>query len=241
MRMRSGVGVMEWLRSILLGDRDERLARLEREVDALRRAAVDPTTVRPVVVQVLRQELQRSPQEMAAILEPLLQEMLSPRTAASPEPHRRSPRWLPAAAAGMLLMVGGGFGETRWSPPAPAVSSASASHPVEVAASAPAAAPVSKPQAVILQESNGGFGLGHAQLSDAQLAREVRTRLASCKKLAGAAVSFSVKDGWVWLRGETTASGRDAAERALGDLGGGAFVVNQLVVGKPAADMLAER
>jgi len=93
-------------------------------------------------------------------------------------------------------------------------------------------------QGVILEQRNDGFGLGQSPLTDEQLVREVRSRLAKCPDLAGAAISFSVKDGWVWLRGETTAAGREAATHALADLADQAVVVNQLTTTDGA---LAER
>ena len=90
------------------------------------------------------------------------------------------------------------------------------------------------------QQRGDGFGLGEAKLGDTELAALVRTRLAACPELADARIDFSVKDGWVWLRGVATADGRKAAEQALGDLQPGVFVVNQLAL-TAAEKVVAER
>jgi len=113
-----------------------------------------------------------------------------------------------------------------------AVSSASAR-----ASTPPASAHV--PISTVWEDLSMGFGLGQAHVADGELAREVDRRLASCNELAGARIHFSVKDGWVWLRGEATARGRSAADRALADLGDGVLVVNQLTVVPPQSQLSA--
>jgi osmotically-inducible protein OsmY len=97
-----------------------------------------------------------------------------------------------------------------------------------------------QPASVIIEERNDGFGLGDAQISDEELAQQVRDRLGACKELVDARVSFSVKDGWVWLRGEATPRARRAAEEALQALPPGSFVVNQLVTSS-GGDTIARR
>jgi hypothetical protein len=84
------------------------------------------------------------------------------------------------------------------------------------------------PATVILEQSERGFGLGLAGFSDEELARAVRQRLSGCAELIGAPVSFAVKDGWIWLAGEASAAGREAASRALAGLGDDVMVVNQI-------------
>lgn len=234
MRMQSEGGVIEWLRAAVLGDRDVRIARLSRDVDALWDALRSPSTVRPLITDALRQQTEASPNEMAALLAPVVERLLRERE--TPPPARRGGRWLPAVAA-TLVAVTGAVAITNGTWRGSALTEAAAGSRSESADAAPPALA----RAVVLQEGSFGFGLGGAAISDDELAQAVRSRLARCPELVGAPVSFSVTDGWVWLHGKTSADGRDAAARALSDLGGGAFVVNQLEADLEAPDMLARR
>ena len=293
MGLRNDVGFAKRLRTLLFGDQGEAVVRLNRDVEEMRRILRDPATLRPVVLEALRQEVHATPDDIAALLTPVVQELVRQQamTQAPPPRDLRARRWLPLGVI-VLAVCGGGVALTSLKARGPVVSEAAAVNSAESvltvaaaqvaaeAAGAPAPSRLLKKEcdtlrqaqgerntamesgrgsahaepveawggvsqqparAVIVEERSDGFGLGDAALSDGELAREVRGRLTGCEELAGASVSFSVKDGWVWLRGETSASGREAAEQALSDLGHGAFVVNQLAVAPSSPEMLAGR
>jgi hypothetical protein len=119
--------------------------------------------------------------------------------------------------ASLLLLI--------WRGPAATVIAATERQPASAGAAA-----ASSPGPILEEPAAHVFGLGQAELRDDDLAHAVRERLGACEQLTGATVKFSVKDGWVWLRGHASATGRDAADRALADLGAGVVVVNQLSV-----------
>ncbi len=229
--------LLAWLRRMLLGDRLEsstaEVERLRREIDDLRRqteqmrqVVADPATVRPLLAEVLRQECSAEPSRFAAALRPVVEDCLSRREASLKlRRSRRSLGWLSAGAALFtvaLVLVIGRANVTRVIEAKDAVARESVREALA-------------PQAVTIQEQKGGFGLGEASRSDADLVRQVRARLSSCRELFGSRVALSVADGWVWLRGTSTPAGRAAADRALADLGDGVFVVNQLEVAAPAS------
>lgn len=223
-------GMGEWVRRFVLGHRVHVIDRLDREVQDLQQAVRDPATVRALVAAALREELSTAPAEVAAALMPTIEERLAAReTTTTPQRSRPPLSWLSAIVVAMLASLA----VSTWRPQGAGVSQATEANPERPVAQAPA------PQAVILEQRNDGFGLAQSRLTDDDLAREVRARLAGCSDLVGVPMSFSVKDGWVWLRGESSARGREAATRALEDLSDRAFVVNQLVVGTNEA--LAQR
>jgi hypothetical protein len=212
---REGIG--ERLRRLVLGHRAQLIDRLERDVQDLQRTVRDPARVRALVGEALREELRAAPAEVAAALMPTLETHFTGRgTSAVPEHGRSSLSWLSAVVVAMLASLA----VSTWRPQGAGVSEATEGMPERQV--------VPAPQTVILEQRRDGFGLGQSTLTDDQLVHEVRTRLANCPELAGAAISFSVKDGWVWLRGETSVGGREAATRGLEDLADRAFVVNQL-------------
>ncbi|MFI5366489.1 MAG: hypothetical protein ACHQ4J_12790 [Candidatus Binatia bacterium] len=212
---RGGIG--ERLRRMVLGHRAQLIDRLERDVQDLQRTVRDPATVRALVAEALQEELKAAPAEVAAALLPTLETHFARRAAPSGLRHARaSLSWLSAIVVAMLASLA----VNTWRPQGTGVSEATEARPEHQAPTAP--------QAVLLEQRSDGFGLGQSTLPDDQLAREVRARLAGCPELVGAPISFSVKDGWVWLRGETSTAGREAVTHALADLGDQAFVVNQL-------------
>jgi hypothetical protein len=222
MRERRGTGLVEWLGRALVGDYLETTVRLEQEIEQLKRTLDDPDVLRPLVTEALHRQAEDAPTALAAALTPLLDELLRQRSLSDPQQtSRRYWPWLSlltaTGTAGLLLL--------SWRGPAAMVSAATE----RVPASAGAHAAVS-PGPSLDEHAAGVFGLGHAELRDEELAHTVRERLGACEQLTDATVTFSVKDGWVWLRGHASASGRDAADRALADLGAGVVVVNQLYV-----------
>lgn len=219
-------GISERLRCVVLGHRAQLIDQLERDVQYLQRAVGDPATVRTLVAEALQEELKAAPATVAAALMPTLETHFARRAAASAPHARPSMSWLSAIVVAILASLA----VNTWRPQGTGVSEATEAKPEHPAATAP--------QAVLLEQRSDGFGLGQSTLPDDQLAREVRARLAGCPELVGAPISFSVKDGWVWLRGETSRVGREAAVRALADLGDQAFVVNQLTTAESA---LAQR
>jgi hypothetical protein len=216
------------MRRVALGEYAETTLQLKREVEELRRALDDSAALRARVIEGLHAEAQAAPEKLAAALAPVVDELLRQRS--NGRPLRSTRHYWPwmsaltaAGAAAVVLM--------NWHGPAAVVSAATEQAPALASAVEYAAVPL----APILEEQSVGFGLGQASRRDDELAREVRARLSVCEQLQGAKVQFSVKDGWVWLRGGVSASGRDAADRALADLGDGVVVVNQLA----AADATA--
>jgi BON domain len=229
---RNTARVADRLRRWLLGEHAETTERLRREVEELRQLVCDPAVLRVRVLAALHDEVTAAPAGVAAALAPVVDDMIRQRTA-PPEVPRRGRRhwpWLSAVAA--ACMAGLGF-LMMWQGGGAAVSASAE----QIASPAPSAVPA---RVAIAEERSDGFGLGQAKLSDEALAREVRSRLAACDELIGASVSFSVKDGWVWLRGEATIAGREAASRALAGLGEGVLVVNQLTV-KPSPNAMVMR
>jgi hypothetical protein len=231
MRENEGRGVVGWLRRVALGEYAETTLQLKREVEALRRALDDSAALRARVIEGLHAEAQAAPEKLAAALAPVVDELLRQRGNGRP---LRSPRhywpWMSALTAASAVAVV----LMNWYGPAAVVSAATEQAPapaVEYAAVPHATVPL----APILEEQGVGFGLGQASIRDEDLAREVRARLSACEQLTGARLQFSVQDGWVWLRGEVSASGRDAADGALADLGDGVVVVNQLAVSDATA------
>lgn len=212
-----------WLRPQLLGGVEAEIARLQREIDRQRAALADLEGLRPQIDQMLAAEARPGSVPTAASLQPMIEAMLRRR-----ERERSRRRW--RAAAAMIALTGGSaLVAWRW--------------PLELARfdparehvahePAPAAAQVAEPQpappALTLVEQREGFGLAQAQRSDTDLAAEVRARLLGCPELAGVELRFSVKDGWIWLRGAAGEGARHAADRALADLGQGVLVVNQI-------------
>jgi hypothetical protein len=228
MESRGHAGIGEWLRRVVLGHRVYVIDQLEREVRDLRKAVDDRATARALIVEVLREDLRSAPDEIAAALMPTFEQQFAPRQRDVTSHSRRSLSWVSAALAAMLISLA----VSTWRPQGAGVSQATEADPERQVAQAPA------PHAVVLEQRNDGFGLGQSRLTDEELVREVRTRLANCPELAGAPVSFSVKEGWVWLRGESSSGGREAATRALEGLS--AFVVNQVVVA-PTSEVVAQR
>jgi len=222
--------LVERVRTLFLSDLAERVGILQSDVQQLRRqveqqqeALNDPATFESVVTAALREHARCAPDELADVLAPLVQRLVRVSAAPPQSPPPSSRGWVVGAMAVLLI--------TLIIPRITATSEAT----VEVvpAAQAAQAAPVSVPAApkvVILEERHEGFGLGEAVVSDGDLAREVRRRLAACPELQDAQVSFAVNDGWVWLRGEASDEGRKAAEQALRDVQPGVFVVDQLAV-----------
>ena len=222
------VGIGEWVRRWVLGDRVYVIDRLERDGRDLQKAVDDRATIRAIVAEALREDLRSAPDDIAAALMPTLEQQFAPRQRDVTPHSRRSLSWVSAALAAMFISLA----VSTWRPQGAGVSQATEADPEPPVAQAPA------PHAVVLEQRSDGFGLGQSRLTDEELAREVRTRLANCPELAGAPVSFSVKEGWVWLRGESSFGGREAATRALEGLS--AFVVNQVVVA-PTNEVVAER
>ena len=220
--------VMDRLRQMLLGNHSQVTARLERELDELRRTLHDPATLRGLVVEALQEEIRTDPSGVAAVLTPALDQLTRERAAAQP-PRALTRQW-PLLSL-LAIVAAAGFGLMNWRGPSSVVNAATEQAPVT---------DTGRTAAAVVEERSDGFGLGEATRSDADLVREVRARLSGCSALVGAQVSFSVKDGWVWLRGEASAAGRDAAARVLSDLGPGVLVVNQLAVSE-AAEALAQR
>lgn len=214
--------VMDRLRQMLRGNHAEMTARLEREVEELRRTLHDPAVLRALVVEALQEEIAADPSAVATVLTPALDELMRQRAAATPRATARPWSWLPV----LIVITGVGAALMNWRGHGSMVSAATEQAPA--ALTAHAVVPV-------VEQHDDGFGLGRATRSDAEIVRDVRARLAGCPELIGASVSFSVKDGWVWLRGEASAGGRDAATHALADLGQGVFMVNQLVVSEANA------
>lgn len=219
MRGRQGSGLAEWLRRAVLGPYVDRIARLDGELARLQRTVSDPEALRPLVTEAFHREVQDAPAALVTALVPVVEELLRARSLASPPGKaRRYWPWLTmattAGAAGLLLL--------SWRGPAAMVSAATGRAPVGTDTRSVAA--------IIEEPPEHAFGLGQAEWRDEGLAHTVRERLSTCAEIASGGVQFSVKDGWVWLRGHATASGRDAAERALADLGGGVVVINQIAV-----------
>jgi hypothetical protein len=213
-------GVRQWLARLLSREFQAAVTRLECDVEEVRSALRNPATIRPLVLAALRDE-----PAVAAALQPVVEAVL--RRNAAPATRQRAFHrngWAVAAAVALIAIL-----------VIPRVAGVS-----EATAESPLVASAKQPTSVIIEERDDGFGLGDAQVSDAELAQQVRNRLTACKELADARVSFSVKDGWVWLRGEATPRARRAAEEALQDLRNGIFVVNQLVA-NPTGDAVARR
>lgn len=219
----------ERLRRLVLGDHGEITAQLQREVAELRTALRDPAMVRALIIEALYEEARSAPAEVAAALRPAVEGMLQQPRAGQRSRHRWP--WLSGATAVAITAVVAVLSQANVA----AISSASASAAAGTGAAPAAPVPIS----TVWEDLSMGFGLGQASVADTELAREVDRRLATCSELAGARIHFSVKDGWVWLRGETTASGRAAADRALADLGNGVLVVNQLTVVPPQSQLSA--
>ena len=219
--------VMDRLRQMLLGSHSQVTARLERELDELRRSVRDPSTLRALVVEALQEEINADPSRVAAVLTPALDQLTRARAAAKPSTPSRQWALLPV----LIAVAAAGLGAMSWRGHSSAVNAATQKSP---------ATETGNPMVALVEERSDGFGLGEAARNDAELVREVRARLSGCVALAGAQVSFSVRDGWVWLRGEASADGRAAAARALDGLGPGVLVVNQLVA-TDSTDKLAER
>jgi len=220
----------ERLRRLVLGDHGEITAQLQREVAELRAALRDPAMVRALIIEALYEEARSAPAEVAAALRPAMEGML-PQPQAEQRSRHRWP-WLSGTTALAITAVVAVLSQANVA----AVSSASARASAPLA---PGAVSAHVPVSTIWEDLSMGFGLGQAHVADGKLAREVDRRLASCNELAGARIHFSVKDGWVWLRGEATASGRAAADRSLADLGDGVLVVNQLTVVPPQSQLSA--
>ncbi|MFI5396649.1 MAG: hypothetical protein ACHQ9S_14035 [Candidatus Binatia bacterium] len=226
MRGQHGRGLVERLRRVVLGDYAQTTLQLKHEIEELRRTLDDSATLRARLVEGLHEEAQTAPERLAAALMPVVDQLLRQRTASPSQPSTRHYwPWLSAlTAAGVAAVV-----LMNWHGPAAVVSAATEQAPASAVEYAAAPLPP------ILEEQAAGFGLGQASVRDEELAREVRARLSVCEQLMGARVLFSVKDGWVWLRGGVSAGGRDAADRALADLGEGVVLVNQLTVSDSTA------
>lgn len=216
--------VAERLRRMVLGDHGEITAQLQREVAELQAALRDPAMVRALIIEALYEEARSAPTEVAAALRPAMEGMLQSRRA-----RRRRWPWLSSTIAVVITAAVAVLSQANVA----ALGSASAR--ATAAGAAPPVKPV--PVSTVWQDPSVGFGLGQAHVPDSALAHEVTRRLAACKELAGARIRFSVKDGWVWLRGEATASGRAAADHALADLGDDVLVVNQLSVVPPPSQL----
>ncbi len=228
MTKRRGGGLAEWVRRALLGRYVDMIAQLEEEMQRLQRTLADPNVLRLQVAEALHRQLQEAPAAFATALAPVVDELLRARSPGDPPPGaRRYWPWLTlltaTGTAGLLLL--------GWRGPTAMVSAATERVPAAVGVHATGAV------APMREEPGAGvFGLGQTEVPDEALAHTVSERLSACEQLAGTTLRFSVKDGWVWLRGHATANGRDAAERALADLGSGVIVINQLAVtDSPAA------
>lgn len=227
MTERQGGGLAERLRRAVLGPYGEATARLDAKIGQLQRRLADPDALRPLVIEALRREVQDAPAALARALLPMVDEMLRARGYGGPP--RRARRYWPwltlltaTGIAGLLLL--------SWRGPAAMVNAATERQQVTADARAVAAIAEDHPPGI--------FGLRQTDLRDEDLADAVRQRLSACEQLTGAAVQFSVKDGWVWLRGQATAGGRNCAEHALADLGAGVVVVNQLAIIDPPAEVV---
>lgn len=215
---------VERLRGHLTAEVRADVARLEREIESQSRSWRDPEALRTLVDAALVAQAGESPERLAAVLRPIVEDLV--RQGERRQARRR--RRLLAAA----LALAGGAGFLGWWHGAPlSIAAAPAPPPSAVTEIPLAAGPAAAiaPPAVILEERGDGFGLGHAAVSDAELAITVRDRLSRCAALADGQVSFAVKEGWVWLRGRASPGGRDAAAAVLDDLGDGVLVVNQIV------------
>jgi hypothetical protein len=232
------------LREAFLGRERARLARLEREVQLLRRDPSPPVISPEVLLETLRQMAQSHPQEVATVLESVRARGDETAVARVRQPRRSPRRWsvTVVAAATVLLAAARGDLHDDPAPRAPVKDGESARRldPGAVVEARPPNVREARAPSVVLEETELGFGLGESARTDDELRIEVRDRLASLPELAGTRVRLSVRDGWVWLRGEATPDAREAATAALDDLGAGVLVVNQLVVPAPA-DMLAGR
>ena len=226
-------------RGRLLAGVEADIARLERELEAQKAALRRAEALSPLVAK-LEERSARPPEELAGELRPFIEEMV--RAGARAQAARR--RRLLAVAT---VALAGGAGLVWWWQNHSALVFA---HTARVLDPAPGAARVvaaprseaeraPDPPALVLAERGDGFGLGQASLADADLAVAVRSQLGRCSELAGAELSFAVKDGWVWLRGRAAEEARDAASRALADLGEGVVVVNQIETG--GRNLVAER
>lgn len=226
------------LRQRMTAELRQDLERLARAVEGQGAAWRDPEALRPLVDDALAAQAARQPERLAEALRPIVTGLVRA------EERRRALRRRRVIAA--VLAVSGGAGLLLWRHEVPR--SVAAPHLPSLAMTAPAATAGEGPTAagealaaVVLAEDEGGFGLGHAARSDAELAGEVRQRLARCAPLRGAEVSFAVREGWVWLRGRASEAGREAAAAALGDLGEGVVVVNQITGSGPDAVAEGER
>ncbi len=225
-------------RAILLGNRAEQIGELAREVARMRAALQDPEFLRPAIQAAVQAELRSVLGELATEIAAAVRDASQPPPAAASHllgGWRASlPRTVARAGAicGLALLATASA-IAPWEPHIRAAAESEGAVPASALA-------LSAPRAVVLEQRYDGFGLGQARLADGEIAREVRRRLAACPELAGSAVSFSVREGWVWLRGETTESGRAAAERALAGLAPGIFVVNQIEVVRPPDRLAAE-
>lgn len=217
---------IEKVRDSLTADVRAELTRLEARVEDQKRALSDPGTVQPLVGAALAAAATGAADELSAALRPLVDRLVGERL-------RARQRWQLAAA---IAVAGGGAVLFWWWHGQEGASLAAQTPPAVVAAPVEEVARAAEEEVrnVVLEERDEGFGLGLAERSDADLAGAVRARLGRCRELAGLPVSFSVKDGWVWLRGEASARGREAAGQALADLGGGVVVVNQIAETEPA-------
>jgi BON domain len=232
------MGRRSWQKAIgrvrlwLTAPQADKIEQLRHDVQDLQRQVQDPARLRPLVAAALREELATVPPAVLAALVPAVRECL--REGAAGETVRSSHRiWSGLMAVVGLVLVGSAG--TGWAPQDVGVTAARA------VSRAPQVPPAPSALAVNLQEDDAGtFGLNPSKKTDAALSRLVRARLQGCAALAGAHIRFAVKDGWVWLRGETTAAGRAAAAAALRDVGTGVLVVNQLRIA-PAPQTLAQR
>ncbi|HVN83422.1 MAG TPA: BON domain-containing protein [Candidatus Binatia bacterium] len=212
--------VVARLRQMLVGNHSQVTERLERELDELRRTLRDPLALRALVIEALHDESLADPATVAEALGPALQHWGHEHPRTPPRlPGARARSWLP-----LIVVVAVGAAAAGWRGHGSVVRAATEQ--------------VTHPQSVqqlhdvvpMIEERHDGFGLGNASRSDAELVGEVRTRLSGCRDLVGARLSFSVTNGWVWLRGESSGRAREAATRALADLGDDVMVVNQLIV-----------
>jgi len=201
----------------------QELAQQRYDLKRQRECLADPERLRPLIAPALGAAAARSPEEMAAALRPIVEE-LAWRRQRGATARRRRRRAVALAAAAALVAFGAGATVV-----APGLWSATAGAP-PAATARPPGAPASTLQ---LEQTDAAFGLGRAGVGDDELSRAVRARLEERAELAGARLSFAVKDGWVWLRGQADESARRVADEALADLGDEVVVVNQIVDHRP--------
>jgi len=241
--------IERWRRE-LLANVEADIARLESEVESQKIALADVARCQSLLREAPRQAVEPAAPVIAGIVEQILKQrarrrrvrigivgtvtaLLALAFVESIAPlalHNRVAKLVESTSK--ELRIGNAGAEV-----APAIAAGTAASSTDIGRASTES--ILQLEPVIVEESKDAFGLAQSTQSDVDIAGAVRDRLSRLPALAGFRVSFAVKDGWVWLRGHADEKGRDAAGQALGDLGDGVLVVNQIEI--TSRQQVAER